>query len=542
MGKESLNAVDFQAMIHTAAGVLRSHRSTVDALNVFPVPDGDTGTNMSLTLASASAEVKKAPADSLDEVSHKAALGSLMGARGNSGVILSQIFRGISQGFSGKHTASPLDLGRALEEGVRTAYRAVMKPVEGTILTVAKESARAAMESARMGGDVLRVWQAACDAAEVALARTPDLLPVLKQAGVVDAGGKGLVYFLSAGMDSLMGQSHLEPEDAEIKARFKAVDADSALVYPYDVQLLVHGMSLPVATMRRKLRDLGDSLLVVSGQDVTRVHIHTDEPGRVLEVCLGFGDISGVEIDNMRRQYQEVSGVAPAEVPLPGNPRDSDKEVGVVAVAVGGGFIEVFKSLGANEVIDGGQTMNPSTEEVAKAVEQCSCDKVIVLPNNPNVILGAQQAGRLTGKEVHVLPTRSLPQGVAALLALRYDREVGTNLAHMEKAFHSVKTGEITYAVRDTVSESLRIKTGDILGISDGRILSAGKDPSEVLVDLLKLLIENGDELLSVFYGDMVDSEAAEGLARRLEAVFPGFEVEMRYGGQPLHYYIFSIE
>jgi DAK2 domain fusion protein YloV len=538
--KDRLEGRDLKAIVCAAAEVLERQKATVDALNVFPVPDGDTGTNMSLTLASACSESQKGMDGPLGEVAGRVALGSLMGARGNSGVILSQIFRGMARSLNGKTSASPLETARAMEEGVRTAYKAVMKPVEGTILTVAKEAARAAMEAARDGQDLVRVWRAALEGAEVALENTPSLLPVLRQAGVVDAGGKGLVFFLSAGLESLLGESRSWVEPVPERADFHAVDAEAALTYPYDVQLLVHGEHLPVDRMRAALEGMGDSLLVVGGGEISRVHIHTANPGRVLDACLEFGEISCVEMENMRLQYQAAKAGCPAIMPEP-EPEDN-KELGVVAVAVGEGIIEVFRSLGADRVIDGGQTMNPSTEQLARAVEGCSAQSVILLPNNPNVILGAEQARVLTGKEVHVLPTRSLPQGMAALLALRCDREVKTNLMHMERAFRSVKTGEVTYAVRDMSSEHFSVKSGDAIGISEGRILSVGETPGDVLAELVEALVSPEDEVISVFYGEMVDPGVATGIATRLADAFPGREVEMKYGGQPLHYYIVSVE
>ncbi|MEW6244978.1 MAG: DAK2 domain-containing protein [Bacillota bacterium] len=548
MRKERLTGADYFNLISAAARSLERNKAEVNSLNVFPVPDGDTGTNMSLTLKSAVAEAKKVATDSIGKVAQAVSLGSLMGARGNSGVILSQIYRGIAKGLEDKESATPVELAWALQEGVRTAYKAVMKPVEGTVLTVVRESAKGALDAARRGGDIVEVWAKALEAGEAALQKTPDLLPVLKQAGVVDAGGKGLIYILNAGLDVLQDRVEAD-EDAgsSRKVQFEVTDEMADLRYPYDTQFLLKGSQIPVDTIRNHLEAYGDSLLVVGSAEMVRVHIHTANPGTVLQYCLGFGTLSAIEIENMIEQALELKDSSPAEqreVPAFSVPVQAQgpKEIGVAAVAVGDGLTEIFRSLGADQIINGGQTMNPATEDVLRAIENVPADKVIVLPNNKNVILSAEQAKKLSKKEVYVVPSRNVPQGIAALLSYRPEGDVREIASMMNRALSSIKDGEVTYAVRDTRYNGLEISTGDILGLSNGEIISVGKHPDEVLQALIDSIIEDGDEVITLLYGEGIDSEQAGKIGEIIGNKYPDVEIEVRYGGQPLYYYIVSIE
>lgn len=543
-----------------ASAVLEENKAAVDALNVFPVPDGDTGTNMCLTMRAAVAEMQKSASTGVGDLADAAAMGSLMGARGNSGVILSQIFRGIAKSLSGKHTASAPDIARALQEGVATAYKAVMRPVEGTILTVAREAAVAALTASKQGGGVTAVWEAALKRAEWILERTPDMLLVLKQAGVVDAGGKGLVYIFTGVVEALRGTRvdraagrvgvEAGPQPA---VRLRATEAHITgkmgdIRFPYDTQFLVKGSDLNTDDIHKRLDPLGDSLLVVGGGGVVRVHIHTANPGRVLEACLDYGALSGVTIDNMREQHEAfVSGQGPtAEAGGDGHgpvgPAAGRAAAGVVAVSFGKGLTEIFKSLGAHEVINGGQTMNPSTEDVLNAIRRVPAEKVIMLPNNENIILSAKQAKKLSGTKVYVVPTKTIPQGIAALLAFQEDATMEANLRRMAKAVRQVKTGEVTYAVRNSKVGGVEINSGDVLGIWDENIAVTGSSPDEVLVELAERMVSPDDEILTVFYGDLVEQSQAEKLAGTLRERFPALEVEFQFGGQPLYYYIMSIE
>jgi len=549
------SADDFRKAVATASAVLDENRSKVDALNVFPVPDGDTGTNMSLTMKSAAAEVGKCGSNRLGDLAQAASMGSLMGARGNSGVILSQLFRGLAKALEGKEAAGPIELAWAFQEGVNTAYKAVMKPVEGTILTVAREAARAAVVAARENADILGVLRAALESAEKTLAQTPDMLPVLKQSGVVDAGGKGLVYILTGVIESILG-GRMDVRTVQKKpVEFLISEEMGDIVYPYDTQFLIKGKGLAAAQIRARLQEMGDSLLVVGSEDLVRVHIHTDNPGRVLDYCVRLGTLTGIVIENMKEQHEALKSVANGDangehdeaVGAPILPQDNgdyavEKEVGVAAVALGAGLEEVLKSLGVDEIVSGGQTMNPSTEDVLNAIQRVRARRVIFLPNNGNIILAAKQAKRLANRKVYVVPTKTIPQGIAALLAFRPDANMETNLKRMAKAVRRVKTGEITYAVRSTSLNGMTIQPGDVLGMWDGDIAIKGSNPEEVLFELAEKMLGPDDEILTVFYGDLVPQEKGESLAAELARRFPQVDVEVRFGGQPLYYYIMSVE
>ncbi len=545
-------------MMQNATNLLKDNKSVVDALNVFPVPDGDTGTNMSLTMLSAVAETEKSGKTSVAEVAEALALGSLMGARGNSGVILSQLFRGLAKGLSGREAADKHVLVSALGEGVRTAYKAVMKPVEGTILTVMREASEGAANAALEKTDIVAVWRAACKSAESALARTTDMLPVLKQAKVVDAGGKGLVYILNGALAALTHRgADLESSHEALKVGpgFEITEEMADIRFPYDTQLLVSGSGLDIDRLRLDLDSLGDSLLVVGSPDVIRVHVHTGEPDRVLRACLNQGSVSRVTIDDMREQHREFkqASVEPAfgggsegvagEAASPQDDEDEEeKPVGVVTVASGAGLIDVLKSLGADVIIDGGQTMNPSTEDVVKAVNGLKARRAIFLPNNGNIFLAAKQAKRFSDKKMYVVPSRSVPQGIAALLTLRPENNMETNLKRMAKAIRQIKTGEITYAVRKSQYNGFLISEGDILGMWDGDISVVGKDPFDVLKRLLEKMVGPSDEVITIFSGCGLREDEVLARTGSLEAQFGQCEIEVREGGQPLYYFIVSVE
>jgi len=554
---ERLNGDVFCHMMQNATNLLKDNKSVVDALNVFPVPDGDTGTNMSLTMLSAVAETEKSAGTSVAEVAEALALGSLMGARGNSGVILSQLFRGLAKGLSGHESADKHVLVCALAEGVRTAYKAVMKPVEGTILTVMREASEGAANASTGQTDIIAVWKAACKSAESALARTTDMLPVLKQAKVVDAGGKGLVYIMNGALAVLTNRgAEVESahEAAKVGPGFEITEEMADIRFPYDTQLLVSGMGLDIDRLRLDLDSLGDSLLVVGSPEVVRVHVHTDEPDKVLRACLDQGSLSRVTIDDMREQHREFkqASVEPAfggegtsiveEAASPQDDEEEEKPVGVVTVASGTGLIDVLRSLGADVIIDGGQTMNPSTEDVLKAVNGVRARRAIFLPNNGNIFLAAKQAKRFSDKKMYVVPSRSVPQGIAALLTLRPENNMETNLKRMAKAIRQVKTGEITYAVRKSQYNGLTISEGDILGMWDGDIAVVGKDPFDVLVRLLKKMVGLSDEVITIFFGCGLKEDEVLARTGSLDEEFGQCEIEVREGGQPLYYFIVSVE
>ncbi|MCG0238330.1 MAG: DAK2 domain-containing protein [Firmicutes bacterium] len=577
-----------KAMVLEATRTLDANKEAVNALNVFPVPDGDTGSNMSLTMLSAAREVERAPDRTVGAVAQALAQGSLMGARGNSGVILSQLFRGFARYAADRTALDARDLARALQAGVETAYKAVMKPVEGTILTVAREAAQAAVQAARSTGDVIEVIEAAHRAALAALERTPELLPVLKKAGVVDSGGKGYTFILAGYLAALRARESQGPEAPvagapAVPAREAGRDASPATTvafrvdeeisdirYPYDTEFFIRGREIPLQAIAEQLNQMGDSVYVVGSPELAKVHIHTDNPGRVLDFCLRFGELIRIEIHNMREQHADLlarAGAAAADppaasaaadpVPAPSsdpaaspapapNPVPDPPEAAasaVVAVAAGDGLEAILKSLGVAQVVRGGQTMNPSTQDLLEAIEACPADRVFVLPNNKNVILAAEQAATLSRKEVHVIPTRSIPQGIAALLAWQPDGDPEKTRQAMLRTLEEVQTGEVTYAVRDTTFGEMAIREGDILGIWNGQIVATGATPEEMVKAVLeRMMAERPGEVITLYWGEGVDQQRAEALAEELRRLYPQCEVEVQYGGQPLYFYIFSLE
>lgn len=556
---DAINGLAFKNMLLAAARHLDQQRDRVNALNVFPVPDGDTGTNMSLTLNAAIKELEQANGVEIRRLAALLTRGSLMGARGNSGVILSQFFRGFSDGLAHVETEiTGEDLAHALATASQTTYRAVMKPVEGTMLTVGRVAAEYATEASAAGAGALEVLQAALEGARAALADTPNILPVLKQAGVVDAGGQGLVYILEGfltgvtaapeELEQLLAQANRQPEGAAAPKLEQEVTVNR-----YCTEFIILGNGIDALAVRRELEGKGDSLLVVSDADVVKVHIHTDHPGEVLEFCGKLGELTEIAIDNMRLQNQEFAsheeshhldysvGNNVIEFPNSAVPADP-KPLGVVAVVPGEGLAEIFRSLGVDYVVPGGQTMNPSTEDLVKAVSSVNAEQVIILPNNKNVIFSAQQARELAEKPVAVVPTRSVPQGITALMYYVAEDSLEDNLAAMEEAMREVKTGEVTYAVRSTVAGDLHIEERDIIGLAEGKIAVVGSSPTEVARNLLKKMVDENSSVISIYYGADLNAETAQELNELIRAEFPDCEVEVYHGGQPLYYYIVSVE
>ena len=561
---KSINGKLFRQMILLATAALDANKDAVNALNVFPVPDGDTGSNMSLTMLSAAREVETAGERAgLGQLAHAVAQGSLMGARGNSGVILSQLFRGFARAADGAAEADARELARALQEGVDTAYKAVMKPVEGTILTVAREAASAATQAARKGADVANTLQAAHRAAYAALEKTPELLPVLKKAGVVDSGGKGYCVILDGYLAALsVGRAGRNgavkapertvgrDESPAGKVAFK-IDAEIADIrFPYDCEFFIRGTTIDVGRVRARLEDgMGDCVIVVGSPDLVKVHIHTANPGPVLDFCVHQGDLLNIEIKNMKEQHADLAQrlqeqpAAAAQAPALAAEDAPLASLSVVAVAAGEGLEAVFRSLGAEAVVTGGQTMNPSTQDILAAAEHCPAPTVFILPNNKNVILAAQQAATLSAKELRVIPTRSVPEGISALVAFRPDLEPERAQAAMQRAAGEVQTGEVTYAVRDTQFGELEIHEGDILGLWNGQVKLTGAAPDEVVQALLAEMMEQtGGEVITLYWGEGVNEPQAESLANLLRGQYPDCEVEVQFGGQPLYFYLFSLE
>ncbi|WP_192930197.1 DAK2 domain-containing protein [Alkaliphilus pronyensis] len=524
-------------MIIEGANSLEKNKQIINSLNVFPVPDGDTGTNMSLTIQSAVKEVKKCTSTSIEDIANALANGSLMGARGNSGVILSQLFRGFAKGIKGKKRLSTVDLAKALKSGSDTAYKAVMKPVEGTILTVARESAEKAIEIAKEEKNIVIFLEKVIQQSEDALSRTPEMLKVLKDAGVVDSGGKGLVYIYIGALGALTGNITKTDDYEVVKAtvEHEIEDIDN-IKFSYCTEFIINSRNANIDALKDTFTPYGDSLLVVGNENLVKVHIHTNNPGEVMEKSLKVGYLSDIKIDNMKLQYRQDNEEALKSVPK------IKKKHGMVTVTMGDGLTKIFKDFGVDHVIEGGQTMNPSTEDFVKALDEIEAETIFILPNNSNIIMAANQAKSISSKNIIVIPTKTVPQGIAALLSFNMELSDKDNEEEMNEAIKHVTTGQITYAVRDTNYNDVEISTGDILGIGNSEIKSVGKNKREVSLALLDKLVTDEHEMITVFYGKEIGEDEANSLVEELESTYPNCDIEVYYGGQPLYYYIFSIE
>jgi DAK2 domain fusion protein YloV len=551
-------------MFIEGAANLSRHVKVVDALNVFPVPDGDTGTNMNLSITSGVKEVKQNIQDDASKVAASFAKGLLMGARGNSGVILSQLFRGFSKQMEGKAQITADDLAQALANGVETAYKAVMKPVEGTILTVAKDAANHSINIAKQQDDVIYVMEETLKEAKASLKRTPELLPVLREVGVVDSGGQGLVYIYEGFLAELKGeklsdnptqeelsmdnlvkiehhnaQSHMATEDIEFGFCTEVmvrIEEEKTQKNPF------------VETdFREELSKIGDSLLVVSDDDLIKVHIHAEQPGEVLTKAQRYGELITIKIENMREQHthlldktKEVYGQESHVNPYV--KKEKKSEFGIVTVAMGEGIAKLFNGLGAGVVIEGGQTMNPSTEDIINAIEEVHAEKVIILPNNGNIIMAAEQAAEVVGEKAVVVPSKTVPQGLAALLSFNPTQSLEVNAGMMKDALTTVKSGQVTFAVRDTNIDGLDIRKDDFMGISEKKIVSSGADVLEVTKDLLSKMLDDESEIVTLLQGEDASNDQTDMLVTFLEDQHPDVEVDVHVGNQPLYSYIVSVE
>ena len=558
MSVEILDGKRFAEMIFQAAAHLSANAKYVDSLNVFPVPDGDTGTNMNLSLTSGAKEVRKNVQDHIGKVGAALAKGLLMGARGNSGVILSQIFRGFAKSIEDKPVLDGKAFAAAFEAGVQTAYKAVMKPVEGTILTVAKDSAKKAVESAKKHSDIVKIMEDIVAEAKASLQRTPDLLPVLKEVGVVDSGGQGLVFVYEGFLAELKGEKLSGVESAVpsmeelVKAEHhRSVQSQLAtedIEFGYCTEFMVRFEQEKIAEnpfteqkFREDLSKYGDSLLVVADDDVVKVHIHSEQPGEVLTYGQRYGSLFNIKIENMRQQHTaivEKDRVAAVKIPQ----KQQQLEFGIITVAMGSGIAEMFRSIGAHEVIEGGQTMNPSTEDFVKAIEKLNAKNIIILPNNKNIIMAAEQAAEIVEENVAVVPSKTVPQGMSALLAFNPTADLETNKEEMTEALGHVKTGQITFAVRDTNYNGLNIKKDDFMGIYDGQIVVKDESYLDAAKKLVKEMMDDDSEILTIFKGEDASDEDVEALVEYVESEFPDVEIEVHDGKQPLYAFIFSVE
>ncbi|MFE6077282.1 DAK2 domain-containing protein [Paenibacillus sp. NPDC057886] len=601
MSIRSLNGTDFTAMVLAGAEQLGQHAEHVNSLNVFPVPDGDTGTNMNLTMSAGVAEIKRKSSASIGEAAGILSKGLLMGARGNSGVILSQLFRGFSRSAAPYEELNTLQFAAALQNGVDAAYKAVVKPVEGTILTVAKEAAKHASYYARRTNDITELMNEVLLKAKEALAMTPELLPVLKQVGVVDSGGQGLVYIYEGFMDVLLQtdgasrtsfQRDVQPTVAasalkpgapsevvsakpvqqvivpempmSAQARLETEDIE----FLYDMEFFINrelgenaGVAFDDEAFRKALSVNGDSIIIIADDEVIKVHVHSKTPGDVLNLALRYGEITQIHILNMREQHRDLltagMDIAPspelfAEIPPEATrsvehavpPADEMAPYGFIAVSSGDGIAEIFQSLGVDVVLSGGQTMNPSTEDFVKAVRSIAAEQVFILPNNSNIVLAAQQARELLEDErrIIVIPSKTIPQGMAAAFAFQEDESAETNRDHMLEAISRVQSGQVTHAVRDTQYDELDIKAGHYIGIHNSKIVATDESMLHACESLLQQMMESGDEVVTILEGDEAAPEITAALVAWLEEQYPDAEVEVHLGGQPVYYYLFSVE
>lgn len=535
-------------MFLTGAALLEKNRAYIDSLNVFPVPDGDTGTNMSMTMQSAVKEIQNCKGTNVSDIAAAASLGALKGARGNSGVILSQILRGFARALSGKEEMAPENFAAALTTGTEAAYKAVMKPKEGTMLTVARMMAEAVTKEASEGANLYKLIDVMIDEGERALLLTPELLPVLKEAGVVDSGGKGLVTILRGFKMVIDGEDVDEyvlapqmQDTAGITGGEEGADLEALddIEFGYCTEFFIIHLDesfseADLDKLREKLMKIGDSVVVAYDSDFIKIHVHSNCPGKILQLALRLGEIDRIKIENMREQNRELLA----------NMKKNEKDNALVAVSISDGIDEVYKAIGVNNLISGGQTMNPSIDSITKAIRRANARNVFVLPNNSNIIMAAQQAAAISDRNVIVIPSKTMMQGLSAALAYSDDVDVETNTERMTAAIKQVLSGSVTYAVRDTQFNGEKISQGDIIGLLDNVITKVGTSVDSVAVELLCSMIENkGDDCMAtIFYGEGADEDSAQAVADAVNEKYPDAEITVQYGGQPLYYYYFSVE
>ncbi|SFJ94471.1 hypothetical protein SAMN04487936_105316 [Halobacillus dabanensis] len=555
MTLQKLDGKTLAEMILQGAHHLKQNSQMIDALNVFPVPDGDTGTNMNLSMTSGAEEVQSVEENHAGGVAKSLSKGLLMGARGNSGVILSQVFRGFAKAIEEKEYLSTKDFSEALQGGVTTAYKAVMKPVEGTILTVAREAAEASVNLAEEENDFIPFMEGVVAAAKESLKRTPELLPVLKEVGVVDSGGQGLVTIYEGFLANLKGEELPDIEDTVsmddmVNAEHHKLAQDfmntEDIEFGYCTEFMVKFEEEKLSehpydeeAFRNELSEIGDSLLVVSDDELIKVHVHAEYPGKAMTLGQKYGSLINMKIENMREQHTSLVGDKKKAKPK----AEEQADYGIVTVSMGDGIKKLFESLGANVVIQGGQTMNPSTQDLSEAIKEAHAKRVLILPNNKNIVMAAEQAAEMAEVEVAVIPTKTIPQGMSALLGFNPEIDLEANKQEMISLMSEVKTGQITYAVRDTQIDGLNIEKDHFMGIADGKISATDKDALTTAKTLLNQMVdEDEDEILTILTGEGVQEEEVSALESYIEETFEDLEVEIHHGGQPIYSYIFSIE
>ncbi|WP_294169347.1 DAK2 domain-containing protein [uncultured Clostridium sp.] len=547
MKYQTINGHDFYNMVVNASNILLEESEYVNSLNVFPVPDGDTGTNMSATFKAAVKEIEGLNTESIGEASKKLAKGALMGARGNSGVILSQILRGISKGLEGKTSVDSVELAIALQEGSKAAYKAVMRPTEGTILSVIRAASEAAIDTDVK--DIVELMDVVVKEAKIMLDKTPELLPALKKAKVVDSGGMGLYIILKGMLEALRDDIKAEIKDikpSEAKMQGAQGTEDIDIKFGYCTEFIILADASKADKFRDDITPMGDSQVVVGYEDVIKVHIHTNDPGAVLAKAVQLGELSKIKIDNMREEHREVL-LSKEEYKLKDEHKEEAVEVekkkyAFVAVAMGEGITNIFKDLGVDYVIEGGQTMNPSTQDIMECIAKLNADHIFVLPNNKNIIMSAKQAAEISDKDVRVIPTTSIPQGITCVTMFNSEVEVDENEEALKETIDMVKTGSVTYAVRDTEIDGIQIKEGNMLGLIEGKIKKVGSSYVDVAEEVLSEMVDDESELITILYGSDVSEEEANEFVNKIEEKYEDLDVQCYRGAQPLYYFLMSVE
>lgn len=554
MAVKTINTELFRKMFLAGAANLEAKKEFINELNVFPVPDGDTGTNMTLTIMSAAKEVQSLENADMLTIAKAISSGSLRGARGNSGVILSQLLRGFTKEIREHKEIDAVILAKACERATATAYKAVMKPKEGTILTVAKGISRKAEELAETTEDLEVFIPEVIKYAEEVLAQTPEMLPVLKEAGVVDSGGQGLLEVIHGAYDAFLGKE-IDYAAIEASGGTKMVkpsqQTEADIKFGYCTEFIImtekEFTDKNEAEFKAYLESIGDSIVCVADDDIVKIHVHTNDPGLAIQKALTYGQLSRMKIDNMREEHQEKlikdAEKAAAQQASEKKKKEPRKPVGFIAVSIGEGMNGIFRELGADYIIEGGQTMNPSTDDMLSAIDEVNADHIFILPNNKNIILAANQAQSLTDdKDIIVIPTKTVPQGITAIISYMPEADVDTNIEALEEAIKNVKTGQVTYAVRDTHIDDKEIHEGDIMGIGDRGILAVGQSVEETTKEMLAQLVDEESELISLYFGQDVLEEDAENFAQEVEELYPDVDVDVHMGGQPIYYYVLSVE
>ena len=543
-----VNGEHLYYMMSNAANKLELQSEYVNSLNVFPVPDGDTGTNMSMTFRAAVKEIEGMDNKNIGEVSKKLAKGALMGARGNSGVILSQILRGISKGLEGKEEADASEFANALLEGSKSAYKAVMRPTEGTILTIVRTAGEVAV--ALKEDNITELMREVCKESKIMLDKTPEMLPALKKAKVVDSGGMGLLIILQGMQEALENGLKVTTgtpqavKSSVAKAQRSETMSEEDIKFGYCTEFIILGDSNHAEEFKSKVINKGDSLVVVGYEDVIKVHIHTNNPGKVLEEAVKFGELSKIKIDNMREEHREMlEGMYEEAAETEESVAAGEfKKYAFISVAMGEGMKNIFKDLGVDYVIEGGQTMNPSTQDMLEAIEKLNAEHIFILPNNKNIIMAANQAAEISDKDIRVIPTKTTPQGITCITMFNPEADVEENTEELKEAMEMVKTTSVTYAVRDTEVDGKEIKEGNILGLVEGKIKEVGEDPYKVAEDLIDSLVDEDSELITIFYGKDCEEEKVDALIEKLEGKYEDLDVQCYKGEQPLYYFIMSVE